>query len=284
MEKYKHNFKSNLADTLIWIFLGVFAIIIIAPIIFMFCASFMTSNEILKMPFSWIPKSFYYQNYIHAFSGNDGSYIYIRNILNSFIVASVVTVSTILLSAITGYGLAKFKFKGRNFVFMLIMATMMIPFEAIMVPLYLVITKLGLQDSYTGLILPFLTNAFGVFMMRQYLITFPDELLDAARIDGASELKIFWKIIMPNSLPVVATLGILTFRSEWDNMLWPLLVVQSEEMKTIPLYIVKFTAEKHTNEGAMMAVAAIASIPMIILFFALSKYFVSGASLHASRK
>jgi multiple sugar transport system permease protein len=132
--------------------------------------------------------------------------------------------------------------------------------------------------------MPFLTNAFGVFLMRQYLLTFPDEVIDAARIDGASEFKIFWRVIMPNSLPAVATLAILTFRMQWDNLLWPLLVVQSEEMKTIPLYIVKFSTEKYSNEGAMMAVAVIASLPMFILFFVFSKYFLSGSSVYASRK
>jgi multiple sugar transport system permease protein len=185
---------------------------------------------------------------------------------------------------LTGYGLAKFPFRGRNIVFLLIMATMMIPFEAIMIPLYLVATTLKMQDSYLGLIMPFLTNAFGIFLMRQYMLTFPDEIIDAARIDGSGELSIFWRIILPNSTPAVAALAILTFRTQWDNLLWPLLISQSEEMKTIPLYVVKFAAEKHTNEGAMMAAAAIASIPIFILFLLLSKYFVSGALLHSSRK
>jgi multiple sugar transport system permease protein len=120
--------------------------------------------------------------------------------------------------------------------------------------------------------------------MRQYYITFPDEILDAARLDGASELMIFSKIILPNSVPAIATLAVLTFKSQWDNLLWPLLVAQSEEMKTIPLYIVRFTAEKHTDEGAMMAVAAIASIPILILFFKLSKYFLGGATVFSVRK
>jgi multiple sugar transport system permease protein len=121
-------------------------------------------------------------------------------------VALAVTVTTVILSSLSGYGLAKFRFKGRNAVFMLIMATMMIPFETIMIPLYMVSMKMGLQDSYAGLILPFLTNAFGVFLMRQFLLTFPDEVLDAARIDGASEPRIFTHIVLPNSGPAIATL------------------------------------------------------------------------------
>ncbi|MCK5198023.1 MAG: carbohydrate ABC transporter permease, partial [Spirochaetales bacterium] len=210
--------------------------------------------------------------------------MFFRNIINSVMVASSVTISTVLLAGITGYGLAKFRFRGRNIVFLAIMATMMIPFEAIMIPLYLVATKLHLQNSYGGLIFPFLVNAFGVFMMRQFLITFPDEFLDATRIDGAGEIRIFFNIVLPNIKPAIATLAILTFRTQWDNLIWPLLIAQSEKMKTVPLYIVKFAAEKYTDEGAMMAVAFLASIPMLLLFFSMSNYFVSGASVYSSRK
>ncbi|MBB6482124.1 carbohydrate ABC transporter permease [Spirochaeta isovalerica] len=269
---------------LIWIILTSALVFTLMPIVFMFSASMMPSKDILKMPFPWIPKEFHWQNFTKAIAGNDGSFIFIRNFSNSVIVSAVVTVTTVILSSMTGYGLAKFRFKGRNIVFLAIMATMMIPFEAIMIPLYLVATKLHLQNSYGGLIIPFLVNAFGVFMMRQYLLPFPDEFLDATRIDGAGELSIFWHIVLPNCAPAIATLSILTFRSQWDNLLWPLLVAQSEKMKTLPLYIVKFAAEKYTDEGAMMAVAVLGSIPMLILFFTMSRYFVSGASVFSSRK
>jgi multiple sugar transport system permease protein len=278
------NISSIIINSFIWLFLIGTAIFVLAPLVFMFTASVMPASDVMKMPFPWIPKGIYWQNYWQGIRGNDGSFIYIRNILNSFIVAGSVTVTTVILSAITGFGLAKYRFWGRNAVFMMIMATFMIPFEAIMIPLYLVVTKLGLQNSYQGLIIPFLVNAFGIFLMRQYFITFPDEILDAARIDGASEMMIFRTIIVPNSIPAMATLAVLTFKSQWDNLLWPLLIVQSEEMKTIPQYIVRFISEKHTDEGALMAVASIASIPILILFIRLSKYFIGGAALFSSRK
>jgi len=271
-------------DIFVWVFLVVAALFILAPFVFMFTASAMPASDIMKIPYRWIPKGFYWQNFWQGIRGNDGSFIYLRNILNSLIVASTVTATTVILSALTGFGLAKYHFKGRYFVFMMILATMMIPFEVIMIPLYLIVTKLGFQNSYPGLITPFLVSAFGIFLMRQYYVTFPDEILDAARIDGASELMIFSKIILPNSVPAIATLAVLTFKSQWDNLLWPLLVAQSEEMKTIPLYIVRFAEEKHTDEGAMMAVAAIASIPILILFFKLSKYFIGGAAVFSVRK
>jgi len=284
LAKTKNKFANKLIDVLIWVFLIGTAAMVLVPLVFMFTSSVMPSTDILKMPYPWITSEFKWENFVNAIKGPENDFMYLRNIFNSFFVAGVVTLATVILAALTGYGLAKFPFKGRNLVFILIMTTMMIPFEAIMIPMYMVIINMGFQDSYTGLILPFLTNAFGIFMMRQYLITFPNEIMDAARIDGASEPKIFWKIILPNSGPAIATLAILTFRSQWDNLLWPLLIAQSDEMKTIPLYITKFTAETHTDEGAMMAIAVIASIPMFILFFTMSKYFVSGAKLTSGTK
>jgi multiple sugar transport system permease protein len=282
--KKKITVSSLTTNIAIWLILIVAVLLIISPLIFLLTASAMPSKDILKMPYRWIPRGFYWQNFWKAIKGNDGSFIFIRNVLNSLIVSTIVTISTIFLASITGYGLAKFNFRGKNLIFLLMMLTIMIPFEAIMIPLYLITTKLRMQNTYAGLTVPFLVNAFGIFLMRQYLITFPDELLDATRIDGAGEFMIFRKIVLPNMVPAVATLAILTFRGQWDNLLWPLLIAQSEKMKTIPLYIVKFSLEKYTDEGAMMAVAALASIPMFVLFFALSKYFVSGASLFSSRK
>jgi len=280
----KNHLKEKASVFILYFLLMIMVVFIAAPLLFMITASFMPSKEIVKMPYRWIPNTIHWPNFYKAIAGNDGRFLFPRAIFNSLIIAITVTVSTVVLACLTGYGLAKFKFRGRILVFLMIMATMMIPFEAIMIPLYLVTTKLGLQNSYGGLIIPFMVNAFGVFMMRQYLITFPDEFLEAARMDGMGEFRIFWSIVFPNSGPTIATLAILAFRSQWDNLLWPLLVIQSEKMKTIPLYIVKFTAEKHSDEGAMMAVALLASIPMFVLFFTLSEYFVGGSAVYSSRK
>lgn len=271
-------------NILVWTFLGIFGLIVVLPLVFMATASLMSATDIMQMPYKWIPIPPYPANFVRAIAGNDGSFMYLRNILNSLIVSFSIVFTTVILSAMVGYGLAKFKFKGRNVVFMIIMATMMIPFETIMIPLYLVVLNLGFQDSYRGLIIPFMMNAFGVFLMRQYLITFPDEMLDAARIDGTGEIGIFRRIVFPNCGPAIASLAIMTFRQQWDNLLWPLLVTQRETMKTIPAYIVKFAAEKHADEGAMMAVAVIASLPVFVLFFALSNYFVGGSAVYSAGK
>jgi multiple sugar transport system permease protein len=254
------------------------------PIAFMVTASVMTSKEVLQMPYRWIPDQFHWENFAKAIQGNDGTYIFVRNIGNSLVVGITVAITTVLIASLTGYGLAKFDFRGRNTVFMMIMATMMIPFEAIMIPLYMVVMKLHIQNSYIGLILPFLVSAFGVFQMKQYLTTFPTEFLDAARVDGMAEPGIFWKIVFPNCKPVIATLAILSFRSQWDNLLWPLLVSQSDKMKTIPQYISTFAQERSTDEGAMMAAALLASIPMFVMFMSLTKYFIGGSAVYESRK
>jgi multiple sugar transport system permease protein len=267
-----------------WTILIGFSLLVAVPLAFMAGASFMPPSEIMQMPYGWIPREWKWANFHQALAGNDGQWMYLRNIFNSLIVSLSIACTTVALSASVGYGLAKFDFRGKNAVFMGIMATMMIPFETVMIPLYLIVVKLGMQDSYAGLIVPFLMNAFGVFLMRQYLLTFPSEILDAARIDGCSEPKIFTDIVFKNSGPAAATLAILAFRQQWDNLLWPLLVTQREEMKTIPSYIVKFAAEKHADEGAMMAVAVIASIPVFALFFTLSKYFLGGSAVYSAGK
>lgn len=259
-------------------------LVALIPFAFMLGASLMPGTDVTTIPYRWIPEKPLWSNYLRALRGQDGSWIYLRNILNSFIVSSSVAVSSVLLASLTGYGLAKFDFKGRDVVFMAIMGTMMIPFETVMIPLYLTAVKMGLQNRLIGLILPFLTSAFGVFLMRQYLLGFPDELLDAARIDGCTEPQIFRSIVFRNASPAIATLAILAFRGQWDNLLWPLLIVQKDELKTIPLYIVRFTSEMSTDEGAMMAVAVIAALPVFILFFTMSKYFLRGAGIYTGSK
>ena len=276
--------RSKVANILMLLCLIGACALVVIPLLFMFTASTMPAIDIMKLPYPWFSDHIHWQNFWNGLRGPEGDFILLRNTLNSLIVAVAVTASTVLLSSMTGYGLAKFEFKGRNVVFMTIMATMMIPFETIMIPLYMVVMGMGLQDIYAGRIVPFLTSAFGIFLMRQFLLTFPDEVLDAARIDGASEPRIFTSIVLPNAGPAIATLAVLTFRSQWDSLLWPLLAVQSEEMKTIPLYITKFMAETHSDEGIMMAIAAMASLPMFILFFTMSKYFISKEGLFSTTK
>jgi multiple sugar transport system permease protein len=193
-------------------------------------------------------------------------------------------VISVLVSGVAGYGLSKFKFKGRDVVFLMIMGRMMIPFEAIMIPMYMIAIKRGLQNTYTGLILPSILDTFGIFQMRQYLLSFPDDMLDAGRIDGLGEWGIFWNLVFRNSTPAIATAAILSFRGQWDNLLWPLLIAQSDKMKTIPSYLAKMVSDIWSDEGAMLATATLSSIPIIILFITLSKYFLGGDTVYSAGK
>ena len=284
--------KVRAGEVITYIFLVLIVAFVILPILFMIVSSFMDAKQIMAMPFNWIPSKDYFTsssrtfmtNFIKAIRGNNNNNIFFTAMFNSLVVAITCAVTTVFFSALCGYGLAKFKFKGRNAVFMAIMSTMMIPFEAIMIPLYMVSKMLGIMNTLPGLIIPFAISAFGVFQMRQYLLTFPSEYLDASRVDGLGEFNIFLRIVLPNSTPVIATLGILSFRNQWDNLLWPMLCAQAEKLKTLPLYISGFAQEKQTDEGALMACALLASIPMFILFFTLSKYFLGGAAVFESRK
>ena len=284
--------KVRAGEVITHIFLILIVAFVILPILFMLVASSMDSRQIMAMPFNWIPSKSYFAsstrtfftNFVKAIRGNNNNNIFFTAMLNSLIVAITCAATTVFFSALCGYGLAKFRFKGRNIVFMSIMSTMMIPFEAIMIPLYMVSKMLGIMNTLPGLIIPFAISAFGVFQMRQYLLTFPTEYLDASRVDGLGEFNIFLRIVLPNSTPVIATLGILSFRNQWDNLLWPMLCAQAEKLKTLPLYISGFAEEKQTDEGALMACALLASIPMFVLFFTLSKYFLGGAAVFESRK
>jgi len=263
--------------------LVLFAAAILVPILFMFVSSLKHPNDVFEFPFRWIPRRFHPQNYLQGIAGNDQKYNFIRNTINSLFVALTIMVLNILLATACGYGLAKFRFKGRQLVFVLVLATMMIPFETIMIPLLMLTIKLRIQDTYPGLILPIMLTAFAVFLMRQSILTVPDDYLDSARIDGAGELRIFFSIVFPSVKPAAVTLGILVFRESWDNLIWPLIVTQSERLKTLPLYIIRFLDEKYTNEAALMAVAVLACIPIFVLFFAFSRYFIGEGILTGTK-
>ena len=275
---------NRISNIIINLFLMAFLLVIFFPMLFMVSASFMPSREIFTMPYRWIPKTLQFTNYYTAIAGNDKAFLFGRNMANSVYVAVITSFFSVLVSAAAGYGLAKFKFRGRNMVFLLIMGRMMIPFEAIMIPMYITAVKIGLQNTYAGMVLPFVLNTFALFQMRQYLMTFPDDMLDAARIDGLGEFGIFRKLVFVNSAPAIATSAILCFRGQWDNLLWPLLIAQKATMKTIPTYIIKFTEEKYADEGAMMAIAVLASIPIIALFVSLSRYFLGGSAMYSAGK
>lgn len=201
-----------------------------------------------------------------------------RYFWNSVITAAATVVFNVILSALAAYPLARMQFKGKNFMFMSILSTMMIPFQVSIIPLFIIATKLGLKNSYTGVVLPFAVSAFGIFLLRQAFLTIPKSLDEAAFIDGCNSFQIFYKVLLPLIKPSIATLAIFTFVNSWSNFLWPLLVLDEKPMYTLPLGILDLQGTFATDWRLVAAGAVLSTIP-IILFFAINqKHFIEGAT------
>ena len=247
---------------------------VITPFVWMVLGSFKPEGELLRVPPTWWPESPTLDNYRELF----GEGIFPRSFLNSTIVAIVVTVANVTFCSMVGYALAKLRFRGKKLVFGLVMGTLMIPGMVTFVPLFVLVANLGLVDTYPGLILPFLVTPFGVFLMRQFILDLPDDLLDAGRVDGASELRIFRQIILPLCGPGLATLGILTFLGSWNNFLWPLVVAQTQEHYTLPVALALFSKNQQVtpNYGLLLAGATVVVVPVLIVFLIFQRRFIEG--------
>jgi len=244
------------------------------PFVWMILGSFKPEAELLRVPPTWWPEKITFDNYRELFSKG----IFPRSFFNSTLVAVVVTAANITFCSMVGYALAKLRFRGKSLVFGLVMGTLMIPGMVTLVPLFVLVANLGLVDSYPGLMLPFLVTPFGVFLMRQFIIELPDDLLDAGRIDGAGELRIFRQIILPLCGPGVATLGILTFLSSWNSFLWPLVVAQTQEHYTLPVALALFSKNQQVtpNYGLLLAGATVVVVPVLVVFLIFQRRFIEG--------
>ena len=261
-----------------WIYLiGVLGLIAVAaPFAWMFLGSFKTQGELLRVPPTWWPEAPTTQNYDDLFSKAN----FPRYFLNSTFVALAVTAGNLVFCSMIGYALAKLRFKGRNALFLLVMATLMVPGMVTFVPLFVLVTNAGLANSYPGLILPFLVSPFGVFLMRQFFSGLPDDLMDAGRVDGSSELGIFARIMLPLTRPALATLGILTFLGSWNNFLWPLVIAQTEDKYTLPVALALYsTGQNAQNFGLLMAGAVVVVIPVLVMFLAFQRHVTKGIAI-----
>jgi multiple sugar transport system permease protein len=249
-------------------------IAVITPFVWMVLGSVKPERELLRVPPTWWPETFTLDNYRTLF----GKGIFPRSFFNSTLIAVVVTAANIVFCSMVGYALAKLDFRAKKLVFGLVMGTLMIPGMVTLVPLFVLVANLGLVDTYPGLMLPFLVTPFGVFLMRQFIIELPDDLLDAGRIDGASELRIFRQIILPLCGPGVATLGILTFLSSWNSFLWPLVVAQTQEHYTLPVALALFSKNQQVtpNYGLLLAGATVVVVPVLIVFLIFQRRFIEG--------
>lgn len=252
--------------------LSIGGIVVIAPLIWMVLASFKTLPEILKVPPTLLPGAIRFDNYVTVLRDTE----FVRYFFNSVFVSSITVASVLVTSSMAGYAFAKFEFPGRNVMFVLVLATLMIPFQVRVIPLYVLANDLHLLDTYAGLVLPGLVDAFGIFLMRQYLQSIPSELLDAARVDGASEIKIFFKIVLPLAKPALSALAIFTLVASWESFLWPLLVVSSPDKYTLPLGLAQFSGRFITRVDLQMAASALTILPLLVVFLVMQRRFIEG--------
>lgn len=257
----------------LYVVLTVVLLAVIAPFVWMVLGSFKSQGELLQNPPTWWPHAASLDNYTKLFSRLNFSQYFV----NSTVVAVAVTIGNLVFCSMVGYALAMLDFPGRRALFLVVMGTLLIPGVVTFVPLFVLVTNVGLANSLPGLILPFLVSPFGVFLMRQYISGLPRDLLDAGRVDGASELRIFARIFLPLCGPALATLGILTFLGSWNNFLWPLVVAQEESKYTLPVALALYSkGQNSTQYGLLLAGATVVVIPVLAIFLGFQRRFIEG--------
>ncbi|MFC7595842.1 carbohydrate ABC transporter permease [Terrabacter sp. GCM10028922] len=257
----------------LYVILAIALVAVIAPFVWMVLGSFKSEGELRQVPPTWLPEDASLNNYTQLFDKLSFGQFF----TNSIVVAVVVTAGNLIFCSMLGYALAMLDFKGKRLIFVAVMTTLMIPGVVTFVPLFVLVANAGLIDTLPGLFLPYLVSPFGVFLMRQFILGLPKDLLDAGRVDGAGELRIFWGIILPLCGPALATLGILTFLGSWNNFLWPLVVAQSESKYTLPVALALYsTGQNSTNYGLLLAGATVVIIPILVVFLVFQKRFIEG--------
>jgi multiple sugar transport system permease protein len=261
-----------------WVVLVVVAIVSLWPMYWLYITAFTPTDNSIKTPPDLIPIHASLANFTRLFQQAKD---YWRWALNSFVISLSVTAFHLLFDTMAGYAFAKKKFPGRNFLFWLILSTLMIPPHVTLVPLYIEARKLGLINSIWAVILPGTADVFGIFLMRQYIQTLPSELEEAARMDGCTEPGVFWRVIVPLSKPALGALAIFSFVRYWNDFLWPLIVLQKSQHFTLPVGVASLQGEFRTDFGLIFAGAALAALPMIVFFLIFQRYFIEGVRMGA---
>lgn len=252
------------------------AVWMLLPLVWMLSASLMPLSEVVKVPPVWFaPDKYSPANYIEVWARLD----FARFFLNSTFVAVTITAAQLLTSSMAGFAFARYEFPGRTLIFYLILSTLMIPFQVIMIPLFIMMARLGMVNTYWGMIVPALVTPFGIFMMRQFMLSIPKTLLEAARIDGASEPAIFARIMLPLCRPALAALAIFAFLGSWDNYLWPLIVINSQNLWTLPIGLSRFSEQYISQTHLQMAGAGIMFVPVLIVFLLMQRSFIEGITM-----
>jgi len=265
----------NIGLILIYFCFGIVAVSSIFPIFWMVSISIQERASVYTYPPVFFPPNPILSNYIHILIKTP----FLIWLKNSLIVGLLVVVGSVFTGSSAGYAFAKLEFYGRDLLFVLILITLMIPIFVIMVPVYIMICRLNMVDTYAALILPMVSLPTAIFIMRQYIQTIPNDLINAAKIDGCSQFSIFWNIVFPLCKPAASAVAILYFLSSWNNFIWPLLLTTDDEMRTLPVGIAMFVGRYEIWWGNLMAASILSFIPMFILFIILQKYFVAGVVL-----
>ena len=253
---------------------GLFFVVL--PFVWMVVSSFKPEAEVMSIPPTWWPETITTSNYSTLFSKLD----FPTYFANSAIVAGSVALGNVIFCSMLGYALAKLEFPGKKVVFGLVLGTLMVPGVVTFIPLFVLTTNIGLANSLPGMILPFLAGPFGVFLMRQYVLTIPDELIQAARVDGAGELRIFFSVVLPLCGPALATLGVLTFLTSWNNFLWPLVIATSEDKFTLPVALALYSVGQNaTKYGLLLAGSVVVVLPVLAVFLVLQRRIMQGIAM-----
>jgi alpha-1,4-digalacturonate transport system permease protein len=252
--------------------LTAMALVVLVPLVWTFLSSFKTPSELAKRPPTLLPDSFSLENYTTALR----SFNFIVYLRNSVIVVVGATILTLVINSMAAYALSKYNFRGRDALFMITLATIMIPLQVILIPVYQVTAWLGLVNTLWGLIIPTAATPTGVFLLRQYMLTIPDELIEAARMDGAGEFRIFLNVVLPVCRPVLAVVAIFSVVWRWNDFLWPLVVAQDEDVYTLPLAVARFAGQQVVPFNLILAMSVVAMVPVIIVFLFTQKQIVKG--------
>lgn len=265
-----------LSRSAIYVLLAGGAVVMIIPLLWMFSASFKPLAEVLQTPPTWFPQAPSLRNYVEVFS----KFPFARYFINSVIVSTICIVFVLFTSATGGYALAKFPSKTNKVILVTFLASIVVPFQTQMIPLFQLTLKLHINNSLAGVILPWVVDVFGIFLMRQYILTLPDELIQAARVDGAGEARIFWSIILPMTKPALATVAILTFLGTWEEFLWPLIVTDDEHARTLPIGLQSFSSLYGSAVQLQMTGAVIATIPLFVAFVIFQRQIIAGIAMN----
>ncbi len=259
---------------LLYIALIAVACLMAVPFLWLLLTALKGSEDVFAFPPSLWPDKLHFENFVETWNAVRPSFG--RYLFNSVIVSVITVTSNVLLASLAAYPLARKEFKGKTLVFILVLSTMMVPEQVIMIPLYNLTLHLGLVNTLAGVIVPFSVNAFGIFLMRQFYLAIPDELEDAAVMDGCSPLRIWWNVLLPLSRPAMATLAVFTFVGAWSNFLWPLVILQDRETFTLPVALAYLTGAFSANFKYVAAGSVIAIVPVLALYWVMQRYFIQG--------